>query len=130
MEGDAGESFSVSFFLPSSRSTTRLSPSLRLSFLFAPSLTSSPFPSPPISQLTVVEPAPSATAQSEDEISDPDEDTIEGQLAQLKGGNVKPKRKGGDEDGEEDESSEEESSSDEDGPKGKKGEDSSDSDSD
>ncbi|KAL7413088.1 Sec63 Brl domain-containing protein [Mrakia frigida] len=80
-------------------------------------------------QLTVVEPAPSAAAQSEDEISDPDEDTIEGQLAQLKGGNVKSKRKGGDDD-DEDESSEEESSSDEDGPKGKKGEESSDSDSD
>jgi len=104
-----------------------------LSLFLSPSL-SSRFPRPFPPQLTVVEPALSAAAQSEDEISDPDEDTIEGQLAQLKGGNVKSKsrRKGGEEDGDEDEdeSSEEESSSDEDGPKGKKGEESSDSDSD
>lgn len=69
-------------------------------------------PSTPF-QLTVEEPVEEEA--SEDEISDPDEDTIEGQLAQLKGGSVKKKVEGG-----EDDESSDESSSDEDTPKGGK----------
>lgn len=95
-------------------------------------LTPSPvyFPPLPAFQLQVSDPALSASELSEDEISDPEEDTIEGQLAQLKGGKVKRSSKTTGNDDSESESESEESSSDEDGPKkgGKKGEDNSSSD--
>jgi len=62
-------------------------------------------------------------AQSEDDddddISEPDEDTLAGQMAMMRGGKVKPSgvHGGDDEDDEEESGSEYESSSDEDGPK-------------
>jgi translocation protein SEC63 len=62
----------------------------------------------------------------EEDISDPEEDTLAGQMAMMRGGKVKPSpvHGGGDGgDGEDEESgseSEYESSSDEDGPRGKK----------
>ncbi|CDZ98614.1 Molecular chaperone (DnaJ superfamily) [Phaffia rhodozyma] len=70
---------------------------------------------------------PVAEAESEDDdISDPEEDSLAGQLAQMKGQRVKSSKLAG----EDDDSSEEDSSSDEDGPRGKKGNDDSSSDSD
>ncbi|KZO93774.1 DnaJ-domain-containing protein [Calocera viscosa TUFC12733] len=78
-------------------------------------------------KLQVVDPAVlGADADvEEDEISDPDEDTLEGQLAAMKGGRVKPSPIHGDADGDEDEEEDEESGTDDDSD-----DDSSDSDSD
>lgn len=79
-------------------------------------------------QLRVDEPA--VEADDDDDISEPDEDTLAGQLAAMKGEKVKRKGSDGEDGSSSEEDSDDDSSSDEDGPKGKNDDDSSDSDSD
>lgn len=75
-------------------------------------------------QLKVEEPTDDAGADSDDDISEPEEDTLAGQMAMMRGGKVKPSAvHGSREDDDDDESGSEdeyESSSDEEGPKGRR----------
>lgn len=73
------------------------------------------------SQLKVEEPPEDSEYEDDedDDISEPDEDTLAGQMAMMRGGKVKPSpvREGGDDEDEDEDESEYESSSDEEGPK-------------
>jgi translocation protein SEC63 len=74
-------------------------------------------------QLKVEDPPADAEYDSDDDISEPDEDTLAGQMAMMRGGKVKPSavHDRGDESDEESGSEDEyESSSDEEGPKGRR----------
>lgn len=73
-------------------------------------------------QLKVEEPTDDIGGDSDDDISEPDEDTLAGQMAMMRGGKVKPSGVHGDPDDDDESGSEDEyeSSSDEEGPKGKR----------
>lgn len=68
------------------------------------------------------DPPADADYDSDDDISEPDEDTLAGQMAMMRGGKVKPSAVHGDDDDDESGSEDEyESSSDEEGPKKRAG---------
>jgi translocation protein SEC63 len=71
--------------------------------------------------MKVEDPPEDETYSDDEDISDPEEDTLAGQMAMMRGGKVKPsgvhgKSRGDDDSGEGEDGSEYESSSDEEGP--------------